>query len=219
MSLLQALDRCLGMCLVSAAHQLEAQGDLCSWRYELCYLSTMCYSLAAHQAPDLAACGAWVLAERRCLCHMAKARPTGEEWRAWYARLCKWIEQYHDHGDAVGRFARPLLRERDSLWVFLAHHGVKPTNNRAERALRIGVLWRKRSHGTASTKGNRWVERILSLQETYRLQARATYAMLVDAVTRYFHGHQPDLSWLDEGEQRFTSPVITYGERPRDGTS
>jgi hypothetical protein len=30
------------------------------------------------------------------------------------------------------------------------------------RVLRFGVLWRKRSLGTASTKGNHWVERILS---------------------------------------------------------
>ena len=36
-------------------------------------------------------------------------------------------------------------------------------NNRAERALRCGVLWRKRSLGTASEKGNRWVERVAYL--------------------------------------------------------
>jgi transposase len=85
------------------------------------------------------------------------------------------------------------------LWVFLAQHGVEPTNNRAERALRFGVLWRKRSLGTASAKGNRWVERILSLKETCRLQARATYAVLVDAVSSLFHSHQPALSWITEG--------------------
>ena len=108
------------------------------------------------------------------------------------------IEQYYDHRDEAGKFARRLLREMDSLWVFLAQQGVEPTNNRAERALRCGVLWRKRSLGTASEKGNRWVERILSLKETCRLQARATYAVLVDAITRFFHGQQPDLSWINE---------------------
>src|SRR5713101_3552889 len=97
---------------------------------------------------------------------MATAPPTGGAWRAWYARLCRLIDQYHDRPDDAGRFARRLLREMDSLWVFLAQHGVDPTNNRAERALRFGVLWRKRSQGTASVKGNRWVERILSLKET-----------------------------------------------------
>ena len=125
--------------------------------------------------PELAACGTWALAELQRLCHMATAPPTGGEWRAWYARLCKLIDQYHDRADEAGRFARRLLREMDSLWVFLAQHGVEPTNNRAERALRFGVLWRKRSLGTASAKGNRWVERILSLKETCRLHARSTY--------------------------------------------
>jgi transposase len=109
------------------------------------------------------------------------------------------IDQYHDRQDDAGRFARRLLREMDSLWVFLLYHGVEPTNNRAERALRCGVLWRKRSLGTASPKGNRWVERILSLKETCRLHARATYAVLVDAVSSFLHGHQPDLSWLNAG--------------------
>ena len=88
--------------------------------------------LAERQQADLAACGAWALVELQRLCHMAKAPPTGGEWRAWYARLCKLIEQYHNRHDDAGRFARRLLREMDSLWVFLAHHGVEPTNNRAE---------------------------------------------------------------------------------------
>src|SRR5215813_6823053 len=72
------------------------------------------------------------------------------------------------------------------------------------RALRCGVLWRKRSLGTTSTKGNRWVERILSLKETCRLQARATYAVLVDAVSSFFHGQAPALSWMNE--ELSTSP-------------
>lgn len=67
------------------------------------------------------------------------------------------------------------------------------------RALRFGVLWRKRSLGAASDKGNRWVERLLSLRETCRFRARSTYTVLVDAVTSFFHGQQPDLSWITEG--------------------
>ena len=96
----------------------------------------------------------------------------------------------------AGRLVRRLLREMDSLWVFLAHHGVEPTNNRAERALRFGVQWRKRSLGTASAKGNRWVERILSLKETCRLHAVSTYHVLVEAVARFFTGQPPQLAWL-----------------------
>jgi transposase len=106
------------------------------------------------------------------------------------------INQYHGRSDDAGRFARRLLREMDSLWVFLSHQGVEPTNNRSERALRFGVQWRKRSLGTASDKGNRWVERILSLKETCRLRAVSTYEVLVDAVSSFFSGQQPDLAWL-----------------------
>ena len=140
----------------------------------LAHLIRTARALAERPHPDLAACGTWALAELQRLCHMAKAPPTGGAWRAWYARLCRLIDQYHDRQDDAGKFARRLLREMDSLWVFLAQQGVEPTNNRAERALRYGVLWRKRSLGTASEKGNRWVERILSLRETCRVQARST---------------------------------------------
>jgi transposase len=163
----------------------------------LAHLIRTARSLAERQQPDLAACGTWALAELQRLCHMATVPPTGGEWRAWYARLCRLIEQYHDRPDDAGRFARRLLREVNSLWVFLVQRGVEPTNNRAERALRCGVLWRKRSLGTASDKGNRWVERILSLKETCRLQVRATYTVLVEAVTCFFQGQPPDLSWIN----------------------
>jgi transposase len=173
----------------------------------LAHLIRTARSLAERQNAELAACGAWALAELQRLCHMATASPTGGEWRAWYARLCKFIDQYHDRYNDAGRFARRLLREMDSLWVFLTQHGVEPTNNRAERALRFGVQWRKRSLGTASAKGNRWVERILSLTETCRLHARATYAVLVDAVTSFLHGQPPDLSWINAGVSPFSHPL------------
>src|SRR5262245_8958480 len=75
------------------------------------------------------------------------------------------------------------------------------------RALRFGVLWRKRSLGTASDKGNHWVERILSLKETCRLHARATYTVLVDAITSFFHGQQPDLSWINGEMSPSTHPL------------
>jgi transposase len=88
--------------------------------------------LLARQQAELAACGAWALEELQRLCHMAKAPPTGGAWRAWYARLCKLINLYHERTDDAGWFAHRLLREMDALWVFLSHQGVEPTNNRSE---------------------------------------------------------------------------------------
>ena len=88
-----------------------------------------------------------------------------------------------------------FLTIRESLWVFLDIQGVAATNNIAERAHRFGVLWRKRSQGTCSEKGNRWVERILSLRHTCRIRGRPTFPLLVEAVSCLFKGERPDLSW------------------------
>jgi transposase len=162
----------------------------------LAHLIRRARGLAQRHDPHLAACGKRAVAELQRLCHMAHSPPTGGQWRAWYARLCDLIHRYHDRNDEAGQLVRHLLREMDALWVFLLERGVETTNNRAERALRFAVMWRKRSQGTNSDKGSRWVERILSLKETCRLQARSTYAVLVDAVRCSFHGQLPDTDWL-----------------------
>ncbi len=140
--------------------------------------------------------GANALAELRRLCHMANAPPKVGEWRMLYARLIKLIAANRDRDDDAGKFARRLERELEHLWLFLQEQGVAPTNNHAERLLRFGVQWRKSSFGTASEKGDRWVERILSLRQTCRLQGKRTFPVLVDAVRCFFHGQNPELSWI-----------------------
>ena len=162
----------------------------------LAHLIRTARGLAEKRDPTLAACGAWALKELQNLCHMAKAPPTGGQWRAWYARFCSLLDRYHARQDEAGRLVRRLQREMASLWVFLREHGVEPTNNRAERALRFAVMWRKSSNGTASAKGNQWVERSLSLRQTCRQLGQSTFGVLVDAVTSFFAGRQPDLAWL-----------------------
>lgn len=162
----------------------------------LAHLIRRARGLAQRSDPHVAACGKRALAELQRLGHMAHSPPTGGQWRAWYARLCDLITRYHDRKDEAGQLVRHLLREMDALWVFLLEHGVETTNNRAERALRFAVMWRKRSQGTNSDKGSRWVERILSLKETCRLQARSTYAVLVDAVRCSFHRQLPNTTWI-----------------------
>jgi hypothetical protein len=64
------------------------------------------------------------------------------------------------------------------------------------RALRFAVLWRKLMQGTYNGKGDRWVERILTVRETCRLRGRPTFPVLVEAVTCSFNGQPPDVSWI-----------------------
>ncbi|GAB6909634.1 conserved hypothetical protein [Desulfosarcina cetonica] len=106
------------------------------------------------------------------------------------------LSLFEDDCDDAGRLARQMVRELDALWTFLEHEGVEPTNNRAERSLRFGVLWRKCSLGTQSDKGNRWVERILSVKETCRLRGKATFPFLVECLECYFAGISVDVNWI-----------------------
>jgi transposase len=65
-----------------------------------------------------------------------------------------------------------ILKIVPALWSFVEHEGIEPTNNAAERALRRGVLWRKRSFGSQSDRGLRFTERILTTVTTLRQQQR-----------------------------------------------
>ena len=155
-------------------------------------------ALSESKNPELARFGANALSELKRLCHMAHAPPTNGEWRAFYARFIRLITRHHGKKDETGKFAARLFREIDSLWVFLEKAGVSPTNNHAERTLRFAVCWRKRSLGTVSDKGNRWVERILSVRQTCRLQTKRTFPVLVEAIDCYFKEQKPDLAWISQ---------------------
>ena len=61
------------------------------------------------------------------LCSMAHAPPDVESWNEFYTQLLDLIFDNFQRKDGAGRFARRLLRELDSLWVFLEVAGVEPT--------------------------------------------------------------------------------------------
>ena len=88
-----------------------------------------------------------------------------------------------------------LDNHREWLWTFVDNEGLEPTNNTAERALRPAVIYRKLSFGTQSASGSRFLERILTVSETCRLQNRSIYDYLVTAVRAHFK-QQPSPSLL-----------------------
>jgi len=65
-----------------------------------------------------------------------------------------------------------------ALWTFAKVEGVEPTNNVGERAIRKAVLWRKGSFGSASPAGSRFVERMLTVNESLRAQSRSILDLL-----------------------------------------
>jgi transposase len=71
-----------------------------------------------------------------------------------------------------------ILDHRQALWNFVDQAGVQPTNNHAEREIRAFVLWRKRSFGTQSERGNIFAENLMTIAYTARKQQRNVLAFL-----------------------------------------
>jgi transposase len=135
----------------------------------------------------------------RQLIHFAKEPPDPKQWSDFYRFFLLTVSLWEADNTDAGKLARQIRREVDNLWVFLDHEGLDPTNNCPERALRFGVLWRKRSLGTQSEKGNRGVERILSFRETCRLKTKATFPVLADCVKSHFQrSSYPVTAYLDK---------------------
>ena len=98
------------------------------------------------------------------------------------------IEGYCGDDPKVERFCANLLQLEPALWTFVTTDGVEPTNNFMERLLRRAVLWRKRSFGCWSEDGCRFVERILTVVQTRRLQDKNVLDYLHDAVLAHRTG-------------------------------
>ncbi len=84
-----------------------------------------------------------------------------------------------------------LLKLEPALWTFLYKKGVEPTNNHGERLARSGVLWRKIAFGCHSDRGCRFVERILTVVQTLRLQHRPVLDFLYRSLLAYRNGETP----------------------------
>jgi transposase len=88
-------------------------------------------------------------------------------------------------------FCKNLLNLEPALWTFMRREGVDPTNNLAERVVRTAVLWRKIAFGCHSDAGCRFVERILTVVGTLRLQKRPVLAFLEQSLRAHRDGRKP----------------------------
>lgn len=82
----------------------------------------------------------------------------------------------------VQSFSVGLVQVESCLWLFAQIPGLEPTNNNAERALRPAVIWRKTCFGTQSEVGERFVERILTVEASCVKQGRSFVSYLKAAL-------------------------------------
>lgn len=86
------------------------------------------------------------------------------------------------------RTCHKLLQHKEALWTFLEIHGIEPTNNAAERALRQSVIQRKISLGVQSSSGAICRSRMLTVTTTLRQQGRDTWQFLEQAWIAHHRG-------------------------------
>lgn len=99
------------------------------------------------------------------------------------------LEQGRSCADSkAATFCANVLALYPALWLFAAIEGVEPTNNHAERILRLGVLWRKNAFGCHSAAGCQFVERMLTVVQTLRLQKRPVLDYLYRAIVAHRAG-------------------------------
>ncbi len=106
-----------------------------------------------------------------------------ETFVAWMAPVRQQVEAVLTQAVAadVARMSgscADILVHKAALWTFVDHDGVDPTNNHAEREIRIFVLWRKRSFGTQSARGNLFAENLMTIAHTARKQKKNVLAFL-----------------------------------------
>ncbi len=99
------------------------------------------------------------------------------------------LEQGRSCADSkAATFCFNLLALYPAMWLFAVIEGVEPTNNHAERILRLGVLWRKNAFGCHSPAGCRFVERMLTVVQTLRLQKSPVLDYLHRAIVAHRAG-------------------------------
>ena len=113
--------------------------------------------------------------------------PVRQTLREWLELGCA------DTDTKAAAFCANVLAVEPALWTFVRRDGVEPTNNHIERLLRPGVLWRKNAFGCHSEAGCRFVERILTVVQTLRLQKRPVLDFLYQSLLAHRHAQNAPL--------------------------
>jgi transposase len=118
---------------------------------------------------------------------------TREELEIWLRPVQRQFEAALERAVAAGiprlsGSCADILAHGGALWTFVTHEDVEPTNNHAERELRGFVLWRKRSFGSQSERGERFAERVMTVAHTAHKQGKDVLDFIVRSVTALAQG-------------------------------
>lgn len=110
--------------------------------------------------------------------------------RAEFEQVLSWTAANAPGAKARG-IAAQLVKHFDCLWRFLEDEQIPPTNNYAERLIRPAVILRKLNQGTDSIAGSRFLERLLTVITSLRLQDRDVFKFIGQALAAHADNTSP----------------------------
>jgi len=134
--------------------------------------------------------------ELKLACHIHKEyrerKITLERRNRRLGHLKRKIELHLEDGMANGsddlfKLCMNLLDDFDKLWTFTRIIGMEPTNNLAERDLRKLVIWRRKSYGTRSERGKKFVERVTTITQTLKRQAKNVLTFIQEVIISFYN--------------------------------
>ena len=109
---------------------------------------------------------------------------TSEDVDHLYYRLIFLLDIGYEHVRTKKFVDNLLKRKREWLFRFVIDLDVEPTNNRAERALRPSVIYRKVSGATSSSRGTKAYDTLFSIFYTQKLRKRNFIRDVPQLITR-----------------------------------
>ena len=100
---------------------------------------------------------------------------------------------YANGSDELHGLCGRLLDNFENLWMFTKIADMEPTNNLAERDLRKLVIWRKKSYGTRSESGKKFVEMITSISQTVKKQGKNVSKFIESTIKLFYSNKDPEL--------------------------
>ena len=176
---------------VVVSDRYAAYGHLDASRRQLCWAHLLRdFTRIADRAGEPGRIGGWLLACGGVLFRWREANKPAQAFELLQRRLRRTLERGAQQTMCrrTAATCANLLRSWPSLWTFLHHPQVPPTNNDAERALRPLVLKRKISGPTRSRRGDEFIARGFSVIETCRRQGRDALDYL----------HQAVIAWINK---------------------
>jgi len=142
-------------------------------------------ALAGGLHPDGIRFGEWLVRELRGLIKAVAEDKDHTILNPIQARLKRACKLHRDHEtEKIRALAREILNDWSAIVAFVTNHALPPTNNEAERALRLAVIARRLSFGTRTEEGSAAYAATLSVVETCRRRRVDPWSYIADTLAR-----------------------------------